>query len=283
MPEKEIILIKASGPSSQSTDEEHVRETVILFADIMGASEVSNHTTPGEYFHFVQSFQETFKKTCRDYLHGYDDTKGAHFISSRGDEGLLMIFPERDGNTSMGTHVDSALHIAFALKRQWFSNPRNRERIKDKNLLPIDIGIGIHLGRTWVQKLVGEIKDKAFNPKNVVLEGYAINLAKRIESHSRKGRYTNVLLTDAAHGAWMNLPDEHLFIFDEKQEIPTKGIFQPIYGFEVKHHFLPSDWEDAQAKPRRSKTKIDPDEADPKLLKSALDMNPTNFCLRKNL
>ncbi|MCH8309042.1 MAG: universal stress protein, partial [Chloroflexi bacterium] len=29
---------------------------------------------------------------------------------------------------------------------------------------------------------------------------YAVNLAKRVESHSRNGRYTNVFLSEAGHG-----------------------------------------------------------------------------------
>ena len=73
-----------------------VRKTVILFADIMGASEVSNHKTTKKYFEFVQDFQNLFRKTCREHLAVYHDPDEPYYLyDARGDEGLLMIFPPR--------------------------------------------------------------------------------------------------------------------------------------------------------------------------------------------
>src|SRR5215207_8003822 len=71
------------------------RETVIMFVDIMGASEVSNHQSPKEYTKFVNSFQTLFMKVCKKYIEAWYPTKeeqDAIQRSTRGDEGLLMIY-----------------------------------------------------------------------------------------------------------------------------------------------------------------------------------------------
>ena len=74
------------------------RETVVMFVDIMGASEVSNHMTPADYAAFVNSFQQLFNETCQRYVKTWlpvNQSKYAQY-SARGDEGLLIIYEEPD-------------------------------------------------------------------------------------------------------------------------------------------------------------------------------------------
>jgi len=263
------------GKSSQ----ENVRDTVILFVDIMGASEVSNHKSPEYYFKFVREFQTIFQGVCRKHLSAwYPKRKNYHF-QARGDEGVMMIYPEEEQDKAgpIGMDVDVAVNIALVLKRKWISSKWNIARINDGQL-PIGIGIGIHLGPTHVRK-EKEAQHPIRNPYGLVPEGYAINLAKRIESHSRVGKYTNIFVSEAAHEAWRNQPDEDTYIFDEQQLIPAKGILGDIYVFEVKHHHLPTDWTDESKKSRRERTLLDPKDFDLKLLKKARALNPTNLWL----
>lgn len=277
-PKKKASTTAASGGTRS---EKEVRNTVVLFADIIGASEISNHKTPKGYFKFVEDFQKIFRKVCRKYLEKWKPyaSKKYYLISARGDEGVLMIFPPADQSVlDLGEDVDAALNIAFGLKRQWLMSQENTKGRIDAGLLPIDLGIGIHLGQTWV--LEGRVaKHKHLNPLGCAPEGYAINLAKRIESHSRNGKYTNVFLSNAAHGAWTTLTDENLFFFDEQQPIQAKGISQTIHVFEVKHHFLPTDWAQGSEQSKRAKTFLDPEETDLTVLRKAQEMNPTNIWL----
>ena len=276
--------IPSVAPQTKQIDK-NVRKTVILFADIMGASEVSNHKTTGQYFEFVRDFQKIFLETCREHFRAFHDPDEDYYLyDARGDEGLLMIFPPAEGSVfDFGRDVDTAITIAFGLKRRWLLSDENTNRIKDSGLLPIDIGIGIHVGHTWIDQGQASTTRSEQNPKDPQNptdskpEGYAVNLAKRVESHTRNGRYTNVFLSESAHGAWQNLPDERTFIFDEPQVIEPKGISRKIAVFEVKHHFLPTDWADLQDKSMRGKTLLNPEEADLDLLGEAHTMNPTNL------
>jgi class 3 adenylate cyclase len=266
----------------EKVGEGNARDTIILFADIMGASEVSNHKPPKEYFEFVKEFQNIFDDVCKKYLSRWYPAKEdqEYVFQARGDEGLLMICPKKERDTPLivGEDVDVAVNIGLALKRRWLKSKENIKRITESKLLPIDIGIGIHLGPTWIYQ--DKKEEKPNNPCGYVPEGYAINLAKRIESHSRAGKYTNIFVSSAAHGAWRKLPDEYTYIFDEQQAIRPKGITRNIPLFEVKHHYLPTDWVELSSDVKqRGKSLLDPEEIDPDLLADARELNPTNIWL----
>lgn len=291
MPKKSRLRreLKNISKAPKAERDDKLRDIVILFADIMGASEVSNHKPPKEYSSFVESFQDTFKELCKQYMKEwyakYDDQYYQYY--ARGDEGILMIYPSNDYDEPYpGVHVDVAINIALALKRKWISSRSNVIRIKNDHLLPIDIGIGIHLGQAWFEEKE-ELKNDDCNPLGLKAEGYAINLAKRIEGYSRNGRYTNIFISDAAHHAWRNLPDETTYLFDEQQTFSPKGIAHKIGLFEVKHHYLSTDWELDYEDRSRTKTILDLSEIDLsdfdtnylKLLADCRELNPTNIWL----
>ena len=75
------------------------------------------------------------------------------------------------------------------------------------------------------------------------------------------------------------LPDERTYHFDTPQVVSPKGISRDIRVFEVKHHFLPSDWKEASETSQRARTLLDPKETDVEILKLALELNPTNLWL----
>ena len=151
----------------------------------------------------------------------------------------------------------------------------NRDRIKD-NLLPTEIAVGIHAGRALINN-DGTAAEPEYRP-----EGYAINLAKRIESESRKGKFTHILLSEAARGRLHTLTDEPTYDFDKPFPIEPKGISSRMDVFEIKHHFLPTDWQDDKAKEvSRIYNKLPSqggiDYVD--LTRMAFEANPTNLWL----
>lgn len=255
------------------------RETVIMFVDIMGASEVSNHQSPKAYTVFVNRFQKLFMDVCSKYVKAWypeqEDQDQIQF-SARGDEGLLMIYRE-DTRKDPTIDIDVTVNIALELKRRWLCSNINSVRI-NSGLLPVDLAIGIHVGRTYIDEQ--EKKTVAFgNPGGLKLEGYAINLAKRVESHSRQGRFSHIFLSEAAHGQLNFLADERTYLFDHPQVISPKGISRDIRVYEIKHHFLVSDWMDESKKSRRAKTLLDPESVDISVLERAVAINPTNLWL----
>ena len=232
-----------------------------MFADIMGASEVSNHKTPREYAQFVKEFQSLFRTICRLFSERFYEGKSDDFsYTARGDEGLLMIHPRGTGRT-VSDHVDTAIHIALQLKRQWLCSKENERRI-NSGLLPIDLGIGIHAGRTYLS--VGKP------------EGYAINLAKRVEGYSRQFGFSHILISEAAQGYLQSLPDETTYFLSPPRTITPKGISRDVRVFEVAHHFLPTDWKESQRSSVKSRTLLSCSPREVELLARALALNPTN-------
>lgn len=271
-------------PLGPRSDGDLERETVILFVDIIGSSEVSNHKTPRKYMEFVTDFQRLFCEVCRDFTQAHYEGEDLANIqwSTRGDEGLLMIYRPKT-QTDAGLDIDLAVNVALGLKRRWLCSRENKHRI-ESGLLPIDLGIGIHVGRTF---LAGKDESPAAeHQRGVSPEGYAINLAKRVESHSRNGKFSRIILSEAAHARMNQLPDERTYLFDTPQTVSPKGISRDIRVYEVKHHFLPSDWkEEATAQeptvplPPHLSVKSD----DPENLRRALEINPTNLWLAEDL
>ncbi len=275
---KKTAVGKSRTPTSRSSLE---RETVVMFVDIMGASEVSNHKKPDDYAAFVNGFQQLFNDTCGEYVEAWLKSRRDYVqYSARGDEGLLMMYSEGD----TGEAVDLAIHIALDLKRRWLCHEENGRRIKEAGLLPIDLGIGIHTGVTYLEKR----EAREGNPGGYEPEGYTINLAKRVEAHSREGTFTHIFLSEAAHGHVSRLADEMTYLFDLPHGISPKGISRNIRVYEVKHHFVPSDWREESKRSGRARTLLKPDATDEATLVRALAINPTNVwlleeCIRSSL
>lgn len=135
-------------------------------------------------------------------------------------------------------------------------------------LLPADIAVGIHSGKVCVREN---------NP-----EGYVINLAKRIESASRDGKFYHILVSESAHGRLYYLKEEHVYKFADPFNINTKGISHAIKAFEIKHHFLPTDWYDVVPDEPSDISMVYQELGQGDILKiasTAYEMNPTNLWL----
>ena len=245
-----MVSSTKSKVTKRSRDEEACK-TLIMFVDIINASEVSNHKTPEEYAIFVESFQTLFETTCKSFLSDWapelEDKKDFTY-KARGDEGILFIYPRKSkvSNDDLSQYVDITIYVALALKRDWLLTKENNNRING-DILPIDLGVGIHVGQTFVKF---NKKEASFLP-----EGYAINLAKRVENHSRIGRFTRIMVSEAAHALLEHLPDEKTYLFAEPREVSAKGFSREVRAVEIRHHFLPTFWADdvEDLKPWRGK------------------------------
>ena len=149
--------VKTAGNSSirpdvEASEDQNARQTVIMFVDIVGASEVSNHQTLGNYAKFVGEFQKLFQGICNDFLTScIKDERDRKLTRAdpRGDEGLCMIYCCKFGarSSELADHIDTLVLVALELKRQWLASDFNRKRVK-QGLLPVDLGVGIQTGPT---------------------------------------------------------------------------------------------------------------------------------------
>lgn len=253
----------------------HERRIVVLFADIIGASEVSNHKGLSDYNKFLQEFHRVFLSVTDEHMQAwYPEQEHRYFTASvRGDEGCLMVFVPKRAN--LADDVDTAVNTALDLKRQWLLSDFNRERIRGPELLPADVAVGIHVGKAYINEDKDDSGKVVFRP-----EGYAINLTKRIEGASRDGHFTHIYVSEAARGELYLFADEATYTFAQPHSIPARGISRDIRVYEVKHHFLPTDWGVFSGAVRTNRA-VDfvPTEEECQVAERAHQANPTNLWL----
>ncbi len=248
-------------------------QIVILFAGIVGCSEISNDEPLEKYNKILRQFKSLFRELTNKYkknFNAFPDT--IDFKSQvRGNEGYLIIFrkdPKEESPDLWAGAIDTAITIALDLKRRWLLSEYNKERISTGKPTS-DIAVGIHFGQVWINK----ISNNEYQP-----EGYAINLTKRIESHSREGAFTHIYLSEAAYDKLYPLTNKTPYTFDLLRLIKHKDIFPGFNVFEVKHHFLPTDWADKTNKSSKWKA-LEPSTDDIEKIEKAHLANPSNLWL----
>jgi class 3 adenylate cyclase len=261
---KQEPVVKTDGWKSQ---------IVILFADIIGCSEISNHEDLSNYNDILEEFRTLFSQITKMHEQEFykNEEKIVFQTHVRGDEGCLMIFRKDDSDVKAdlwADDIDTAINIALDFKRRWLLSEYNKKKRIEFGKLTSDIAVGIHFGQAWINK-----DEKGYRP-----EGYAINLTKRIESHSREGAFTHIDISEAANDCLYFLTDEATYTFAPQRLIKPKGISQGINVFEVKHHFLPTDWIDDTTPVSKWRT-FDPTDDDIKKIEKAHHANPTNLWL----
>lgn len=212
------------------------RKAVILFADIMNSSELSNALSFKAYDEFVKEFQErmidVLKKHIIEEREYCADNKRKFEASVRGDEVCLILYSnvdEKEEETYRKKDIKLSLLIAIDMKRRWFTGSKNVERIREGRSI-VDIGIGINCGYVIVDDHLRIGTDGKIGSRETA-EGYAINLAKRIEGYSRSGEYSKIFVSRSIYSA---LRIEFQIAFSHVHIVSFKGIAQTIPVYEIK-------------------------------------------------
>jgi len=209
----------------------------VLLLDIMNSSEYANVLSVKDYYEtFLREFNDTVLRAAEMYFRlypggAYDATN--HYVEVVGDEGRIFLFSDNPGRD-----VQTALDLAVLIKIAWINGPFNRARIF-QNKAPEDLGAGINSGYLYIKK-------------NGQLEGFGINLTKRIESHTRFGSVSKIMLHKTSrsildryvtenriamrlpvNGKDISLPQHYFFRFAGNIEL--KGIAQPVPIYELQY------------------------------------------------
>ena len=106
-------------------------------------------------------------------------------------------------------------------------------RMRDSKI-PSDLGIGIHTGQVIVRtRLSPEGRPRA--------EGYAINLAKRIEGLSRQGENLKIMISSEIRTLLKQFKID--IELSERSTQQFKGILNPVHVYEIidySFHIFPS-------------------------------------------
>ena len=194
------------------------RQAVILFADIIHSSVFSDTLGLYEYDEFLEEFQRTMydaKERVFELTHLAEE----HITYDvRGDE-TCAIFYSDDTRKNLYT----ALLMASYMKSLWFQSSFNIKRVAEAKIAS-EIAVGIHTGKIILRSRVSQ--DMPPKP-----EGYAINLAKRIEGLSRQGMASKMMISNEVR---ILLKQFNIDIdISGKITRQFKGILYPIHVYEI--------------------------------------------------
>lgn len=181
-------------------------DATILFADMVDSSMLSHVQSPAAYDDLVSEYQKTAGRVISETV-----TKETFLectphveVSVRGDELCLILGCTKGHGAGCRPQchpnlcAQTVLRVAIRLKREWLLSNANKKRICIGQP-PLGVAIGIHAGPVVVKKHTRFAAGNAPLPsepqQTVTAEGYAINTAKRVETESRKGRFSRIFLT----------------------------------------------------------------------------------------
>ncbi len=173
-----------------------LKMATVMFADIVGSVKFSYVSGEREFARLVDCLHECAQLSI-------DEVKDASKRSGRGEPAFEHHFrgdeicvkayhqPNKDP-------LDTA-YLALTLKTNWLLSNWNRERVMDNSSPPAELGIGLHTGEVVYGRFYGSKED--------VAEGHTINVAKRVESHSRNGTYTKIMMSASTASEFQRLND----------------------------------------------------------------------------
>ena len=175
--------------------------SLILFAALVGSSEVGNTLTPEGYWtEYVSNFYAAVTVAREKVeLPGMPECH----IRLVGDECVIFY---RDGTDNHKDYLTDQVHkivrFTYILKALWFVSPFNIRRMQDHKS-PREIAVGAHCG-TILEIMKPKENETAYENDPWFL-GHTINVAKRIESISRDRRNLNFCVSASVGNMVKNL------------------------------------------------------------------------------
>jgi class 3 adenylate cyclase len=197
----------------------------ILFADLMNSTELAKNLTLLEYDDMLVDFQNTMFEVVSHHLEyfGYEGEGVDSEWSISGDE--LRVFLYTD---NMDFDIRSALLIATKIKLAWLASAFNQKVLSEQRLVS-RIGVGVNCGKVIKDVRPWRVK---IGRAGQNIEGYAINLTKRIESASREGNVYQVMVGASLYKRCQQNKRMNV-AFSHPRSLVFKGLGQKIPVYEV--------------------------------------------------
>lgn len=180
------------------------RNITILTSDLRGFSALSERLPPEEVIHILNLYLEQMADVINAYQGTIDEFMG---------DGILVLF-----GAPTAREDDALRAVACACAMQLAMGAVN-ERMKQKELPLLEMGIGINTGEV----VVGNIGSEKRSKYGIV--GSPVNLAYRIESYTHGGQILIAKETLQAAGPNVKVSG--------KKQVQAKGLQQPITIYEV--------------------------------------------------
>jgi len=195
-------------------------EALLVFADVIDSSKFSSILGFKKYAERLIQFQQLFKTLGQRYFPDIqDETTCFNRVDSRGDEGIIFHLEPSDLN-KRAHWVFTAIEFLLHLKGRLYFEEDNAT-----TAFPIRMGVGagIHVGKV---AFASRIKD--YRSKITQIEGFSINKAKRVESSSRDGMYSKIILSNEAARLMEGQPVLFHHISSSMKGIEEKAILYEV-------------------------------------------------------
>jgi class 3 adenylate cyclase len=197
----------------------------ILFADLVNSTEMSKNLMLHEYDDMIIDFQGTMYEIVSHHLDhfGYVGNGNDCQLSIAGDEVRLFLY---SGSTLFD--VRNALIIALKIKLGWLASRFNDQILKEGRIVS-RMGVGINCG-----KVIKDVREWRVRMGEdwPTIEGYAINVAKRIESTSRDGNAYQIMVGDSFYRKCQECSSLNIS-FGPPRSLVFKGLGQKIPVYEI--------------------------------------------------
>ena len=210
----------------------HPDQTCIIFVDLIDSSTFSSFVGLKNYAKWIIKFQDEFKDLSGKYF-------GKQAITgTAGDEGHAFIIKQDKDNPVeiLYKAICFVLELKAIIKFLPYTIDNNSEEHMPYGLR---LAVGIHYGEIICDRLPNR-EDKFI--------GYNINYAKRIETCSREGIFSNIYVSRRVHEILISQKP----ILFEKRLVELRGLEHIAEIYEVKSAFinqedmrevLSEDWE----------------------------------------
>lgn len=178
------------------------KEMAVMFSDIRSFTSLSEKMSPRENFDFINAYFRQVSPVIRNH-------KG--FIVKYLGDGMMAAFPDSPED-AVRAGIDKLKQVALY----------NKESRK-KGFLPIQIGIGVHIGHMMVG-IVGEaarMQGDAFSDN--------VNLASRLEGLTKFYGVSFIISEEV----FRSLPDPEEFHIRFLDRVQVKGRENPVSVFEI--------------------------------------------------
>ncbi|KXK15032.1 MAG: hypothetical protein UZ14_CFX002000742 [Chloroflexi bacterium OLB14] len=224
--------------------------SIILFADLVSSSRMSDVLNSKDYLDVLRAFQEIGHQILMQLSNKLQKLEGiVRFCEGdiRGEEIQITIgFDEFDKLPHDSIDINkirlvilSIIESALELSLNWFLSPiiNGPKHIELAN--PSRIGIGLHFGKVYPFKVKqGKWKQIAWlvsnKPKNLHL-GSAINFGKRVESASRLSKGIGIAISQSFYTLCVEYGVP--VVYGEKLESEPKGFEYPESIFDLKQQY----------------------------------------------
>lgn len=190
------------------------KSAVICFVDIIDSSYYGKLTSNEHYYNTIKYFENVCNNIWKCFYQ-QKITKGIK-REIRGDELFIAIVPAIIGNTSEKV-IEILISFCCILKF-----------ILNNSEYKIDIACGIHFG-----EIIYDLDKATDDESSFSIYGHNINYAKRLETSSREGLFSRIMMSADAVKITYNIPVEF-----HEHSMSLKGIDSNQIIYEIKTGYV---------------------------------------------